>query len=83
MVAMNEEKAKRATTKFVARCCDAPAGLPFHGSPSCSSFPIVFSSIECDADGPTSLNRGEGHLVSFSSMVGSERGSEVVQMVMG
>ena len=49
-------------------------GLPFHGSPLCSSFPFAFSSIKCDCDGPTSLRKGEGHRVDFSSAIGSEPG---------
>ena len=39
--------------------------LPLLRFPSDSSFPYI--------DGPTSLARGEGHLMSLTSMVGKER----------
>jgi len=42
--------------------------------PLCVIFPFAYSSIERDGGGPTSLRRGEGHWVGFSSIVGSELG---------
>jgi len=60
--------------KVVARSCDALPGHPMSWvptvvPPSPSHFPPW-----SDSGGPTSLNRGEGHLVGLSSVVESGLG---------
>ena len=54
----------------LSRSRDSPAGPPTAWVPPFSSLPNP--SVERKGGGPTSLRRGEGHLMGFMGMVGNE-----------
>ena len=59
----------------LSRSRDSPAGPPTAWVPPFSSLPNP--SVEREGGGPTSLRRGEGHLIGLRSMAGNDEAARV------